>query len=232
LKAEALVEAQEILRRLKLAEAEKSRQISSLAAEYVTSYCAKATDSVLRLLLVQSTKRRCHHHYHRDGTVSEKPWVKTRSKRHHRSKKDVQKEPVENEPEVNLVENVEPIDIDVSKREVFHTIYTPGQDRRTPQDLLSGNSMTLHFHRKIKCWTGSCIDDYSSDEEGQSPEDKLASYGLPAIFQDDGDSVILNNSNTPQKLKPDIVWSSSLKRYVVTIDSDNNSLVEHLTKTR
>lgn len=217
LKAEALAEAQEILRRMKLAEAEKIRHIKFLAAEFVTSCCVKATELALNSLLLQSTKRRCHHHYHRDGTVSEKPWVKTRSKRYHRSKKDVKKEYL---PEVKPIENIEPIDIDVSKREVYHTIYTPGQDRRSPQELTSGNAMALHYHRKIKCWTGSCVDDYSSDEEDQSPENKLASYGLPGIFQDD--SIISNNTDTPQEFKPDIVWSSSLKRYVTVTDSDIN----------
>ena len=179
-RAEALAEAQEIMRKLRLEVEERNRVTLQMAIDLTTIFVSTARERVSEFkkeIPVQG--RRFHHHYHRDGTVSEKPWVKVRTKRHHRGKSS--------------------------------------NDVRTPQELMSNNTKK-HYHRKIRCWTGSCVDDYSSDEDGKSPEDLLAFYGTtPGLWQEtinDGHSSTHIDEDPIYQSKTDIFWSSSLKRYI------------------
>jgi len=216
-RAEALAEAQEIMRKLRLEVEERNRVTLQMAIDLTTIFVSTARERVSEFkkeIPVQG--RRFHHHYHRDGTVSEKPWVKVRTKRHHRGKI-----PNDNNnilpKDVKPLEIFEPVDIDVSKRDEYHSVYSPDKDVRTPQELMSNNTKK-HYHRKIRCWTGSCVDDYSSDEDGKSPEDLLAFYGTtPGLWQEtinDGHSSTHIDEDPIYQSKTDIFWSSSLKRYI------------------
>ena len=113
--------------------------------------------------------QRTHYHYHRDGSVSIKTVAGTRRRRHHRKKP--------HDYGYKAPPKLEPILVDTSLHSIYHKTYSA---ENTIEFNVSRTDMhesvPRHFHRKYKCWNGSCADDYSSDEDGQSPEELLARY--------------------------------------------------------
>ena len=115
------------------------------------------------------TVQRLHHHYHRDGTVSVKVYESSQKRRHHRKKPHG----YGYVPPPGL----EPIHIDKERIESYHDI-NMDSIARTKGDH---NSVNKHFHRTSKCWHGSSVDDYSSDEE--SHDEILARYNVSTAHE-------------------------------------------------
>ena len=127
-----------------------------------------------------SVQRLCHH-YHRDGTVSMKVFEASKKRRHHRKKPHGYGyiPPPE----------LEPVDIDRERIESYHSM-----DLRSATNVVQQKNVNAskHFHRTLKCWHGSSVDDYSSDEEMQ--HEALARRNIPSadtyIFLDEAQAEV------------------------------------------
>ena len=148
---------------------------------------------------------------------------KKKIKRRHHKKREIEK---------HTEEEIEPVNIDRSKYGKYHQTYSEENVSSDTKKLFVPE--TQHFHKKYKCWNGSWADDYSSEDDGKSPDEILASYESAYVWSEN-DSYAYNDRMLPSqndnsqnlpldlkiRIKPDIVWSSSLKRYVAPDYSPN-----------
>ena len=123
--------------------------------------------------------QRLRHHYHRDGTVSAKVFEVPKRRRHHRKK------PFGYgyipPPEL------EPVGIDRERVESYHSM-----DLRSATNVVQQKNVntSIHLHKTLKCWHGSSIGDYSSDEEMQ--HEALARRDIPGtyVFMDEAQAEV------------------------------------------